>query len=176
MDTLGTGRNVIADPGVARFYDQLALITRGPLWARDRGAAIVGMNLGRLSYLLDGYSRQLPGVRAVDLIGPRPLDSDPAGDAGATSFTEGLVLYLDKPRRLRRVEFSLDATHDYRTVYLYKGQERFTELIPARLPDGAGFAVYQQALPESAGEVDQIRIFLRRGRPPGRIAYWRVLE
>ena len=176
MDTLGTGRNVIADPGVAMFYDQLALVTRGPLWTRDRWAAIVRMNLGRLSYLLEGYSRQLPGVRAVDLIGPRPLDSDPAGDAGATSFAEGLVIYLDKPRRLRRVEFSLDATHDYRTVYLYKGQERFTELIPARSPDGAGFALYQQTLPESAGEVDQIRIFLRRGRPPGRIAYWRVLE
>jgi arabinofuranosyltransferase len=176
MDTLGTGRNVIADPGVAMFYDQLALVTRGPLWTRARWSAIVRMNLGQLSYLLEGYSRQLPGVRAVDLIGPRPTDPNPAGHADATSFAEGLVLYLDQPRRFRRAEFSLDATQDYRTVYLYKGQERFTELIPARSPDGAGFTQYQQALPESAGEVDQIRIFLRRGRPPGRLAYWRVLE
>ena len=172
QSTLETGRNVIADPGVAMFYDQLALVTRGPLWTRHRWAAIIRVNLGQSSYLLEGYSRQLPGVRAGDLIGPRPVHSDQAGDAGATDFAEGLVLYLDKPRRLRRAEFSLDATHDYRTAYLAKGQERFTELIPARAPDGAGFAQDQQALPESAGEIDQIRIFCgegvrRAGSPTG---------
>jgi len=175
-ETLETGRNVIVDPGVAAFYDQLALITRGPLWTRNRWAAIARVNLGQSSYLLDGYRQHLPGRRAAELLGPRPAQPDTAEDAGATSFTEGLVLYLDKPRRLRRAEFSLDATQDYRTVYLHKGQERFTELLPARAPDGAGFAQYEQVLPESAGEIDQVRIFLRRGRPPGRIAYWRMLE
>ena len=48
-ETLETGRNVIEDPGVAMFYDQLALITRGPLWTRDRWAAIGRVNLGRVS-------------------------------------------------------------------------------------------------------------------------------
>ena len=175
-ETLDSGRNVIADPGVALFYDQLALITRGPIWTRSRWSAIVRVNLGLSSYLLDGYSSNIPGVRAAELLGPRPMTPNSAEGPGARNFEEGLVLYLDKPRRLGRVELSLDATHDYRTVYLSRGQERFTELIPARSPDGGGFAQYQQTLPASSGDVDQIRIFLRRGRPPGRIAYWRVLE
>lgn len=174
-DTLAHGRNEIQDPGLAMFYDRLALITRGPVWSRARWAAILDMNLGRSTYLLDGYSRKLPGMRAAALLGPKT--AGPGSEtAAATAFADGLVIYLDQPRRLRRVEFCLDATQDYLTVYLSRGRERHTELVAARSPNGTDFTLYRHTLPESAGEVDQIRLFLRRGRSPGRIAYWRILE
>jgi arabinofuranosyltransferase len=43
--TLESGRNVIEDPSIARFYDDLALITRGPLWSRARWRAIIAANV-----------------------------------------------------------------------------------------------------------------------------------
>lgn len=174
-DTIEYGRNVIEDPGLAMFYDRLSLVIRGPIWSRARWAAIFDLNLGRSTYLLDGYSRQYPGVRAAMVLGPRSAGA--GGEAGAaTAFADVLVIYFDQPRRLRQVEFSLDATQDYRTVYLSRGAERYTAFIAARAPQGSGFAQYRQTLPQSAGEVDQIRVLLRRGRGPGRLAYWRMVE
>jgi len=43
-ETLATGRNVIHDQEVARFYDRVTLIVAGPLWSRARLQAIVQMN------------------------------------------------------------------------------------------------------------------------------------
>jgi hypothetical protein len=134
----------------------------------------VDLNLGRASYLLDGFSRGYPGVWALSLLGPRPTGG--RDKATGVGFDELLVLYLDQPRVLRQVEFCLDISHDYRTVYLARGEERYTEFIRARDPAGSGFAVYRQMLPPATGAVDQIRILLRRGHPPGRVAYWRVIQ
>ncbi len=50
--TLATGRNLIASPPLHRYYDQLSLILRAPLWSRQRLAAIVRLNLGQLDPLL----------------------------------------------------------------------------------------------------------------------------
>ena len=44
IDTLRGGRNVIADPAIAAYYDTLATITRGPLWSAERGRAIWRVN------------------------------------------------------------------------------------------------------------------------------------
>jgi arabinofuranosyltransferase len=54
IETLRTGRNHIADPAIHAFYDELALITRGPIWSRARLRAIVMMNLGRYDSMLRG--------------------------------------------------------------------------------------------------------------------------
>jgi len=174
-DTIEHGRNVIEDPGLAMFYEKLSLIIRGPIWSRARWAAMLDMNLGRSTYLLDGYSRRYPGVLATAVLGPKSAGAGSETEA-ATTFTDVLVIYFDQPRRLHQIEFSLDATHDYRTVYLSRGAERHTGFIAARAPQGSGFAEYRQTVPESTGEVDQVRVLLRRGRGPGRLAYWRMIE
>lgn len=171
-DTLERGDNVIEDPGVSRFYSKIALIARGPIWSRARWAAIAEVNLGRASYLLDGYARHYQGAHAAALLGPKPG----AGRTDAVTFSDVLVLYFDRAVQPRQVEFSLDVSHDYRVVYLSRGDERYTEFIRAREPQGSGFTEYRQTLPGHVGEIDQIRVLLRRGRPPGRLAYWRMLE
>ena len=175
--TLETGTNVIEDPGVAAYYSKLALITRGPIWSVDRWAAIVDVNLGRATYLLDSYSRGFVGVRTSAALGYRPAESNQDPNA-ATVFDAGVTLFLDRPHAIKKVEFRLDAAHDYTVVYLLEGREKHTaDIMPTPAPGtGAGFAEYQQALPESAGEIDQIRIVPRLGSGPGRLAYWRVLE
>jgi arabinofuranosyltransferase len=54
LATLETGRNQIADPSLAAYYDALSLITRGPLWSGERLAAIWRMNTGQYDHLLEG--------------------------------------------------------------------------------------------------------------------------
>ena len=46
-ETIGGGRNVIQDPKLAKLYDDLRLITAGPLWSADRWRAIWRLNSGR---------------------------------------------------------------------------------------------------------------------------------
>lgn len=47
IDTLRGGQNVIVDPVTAALYDELATITRGPLWSVARWRAIRRVNTGR---------------------------------------------------------------------------------------------------------------------------------
>jgi len=46
LATLDKGRNVIVDPEIARRYDDVAQVTRGRLWSRQRWRAIVRLNVG----------------------------------------------------------------------------------------------------------------------------------
>ena len=57
VETLETGRNCLADPNLAAYYDKLALITRGRLLDRQRLAEIVKLNLGSYDGLLAAAQR-----------------------------------------------------------------------------------------------------------------------
>jgi arabinofuranosyltransferase len=48
VQTLMSGRNVIADPRTHAYYDVIRTVTRAPLSAPGRLAAIVDLNLGRV--------------------------------------------------------------------------------------------------------------------------------
>lgn len=45
-ETIAGGRNVIADPQLARLYDDVHLVVAGPLFTRERWAAIRRLNVG----------------------------------------------------------------------------------------------------------------------------------
>ena len=47
LETLRSGNNCIEDPDLALYYDKLRLITRGPLWSRERLLTIWKMNMGQ---------------------------------------------------------------------------------------------------------------------------------
>lgn len=52
IQTLETDINVIKDPGIAEYYEKLALITRGNIWSFERWDAIWKLNTGQYDYLL----------------------------------------------------------------------------------------------------------------------------
>lgn len=58
LPTLRTGINQIHDPNLAAYYDQISLITRGPLFSRARLIAIWRMNTGQFNHLLPAESLQ----------------------------------------------------------------------------------------------------------------------
>lgn len=53
LDTLRSGKDCFLDRRLAAFYKELALVVRGPLFTRDRWAAIWRLNTGRLDGLID---------------------------------------------------------------------------------------------------------------------------
>lgn len=101
MQTQRTGRNLLEDPDLARYYDHLLLITRGPIWSRERWRSIVAMQLGRLDGLIDPEKfrepPQPPWPRELPLPWHDPYPVPPAGDladgdwrSSAGSEAEGL--------------------------------------------------------------------------------------
>lgn len=52
FETRATGRNVIQDPRVAQYYDKLAIITKGPLFSKQRWIEMIKFNLGRYNDLI----------------------------------------------------------------------------------------------------------------------------
>jgi arabinofuranosyltransferase len=58
QESLLTGENRIADPDLRVYYDKLRLVVSGPLFGRDRLAAVVAMNLGRYGGYRDRYLKR----------------------------------------------------------------------------------------------------------------------
>jgi arabinofuranosyltransferase len=56
--TVYEGRNQIVDPDLARYWDAIALVTRGPLWSPARWRAIAGLLTGRFDPLREAYVRR----------------------------------------------------------------------------------------------------------------------
>ena len=45
LESVKSGRNRIVDPDLALLYEQIRIVTTGPLWSRRRWRAIVALNL-----------------------------------------------------------------------------------------------------------------------------------
>ncbi len=54
IETLHTGENQIVDPDLAAYYDKIRIVTRGPLFSKERLTEIVKFNLGYYDDLLPG--------------------------------------------------------------------------------------------------------------------------
>lgn len=75
-ESLLSGRNLIQDPDLARYYDRLGAIVRGPVWSWKRLGTIIGFNLGRFDHLIDRELYQGTRTYYVDANG-WPLKSPP---------------------------------------------------------------------------------------------------
>jgi len=62
VETIASGRNRLADPELAAYYDHLSLIIRGPILSRDRLVEIIKMNLGFYDALIAGKAYRDTGV------------------------------------------------------------------------------------------------------------------
>ena len=57
LETLEDNANRLVDPKLAAYYDKLRILTRAPLWTRNRFETIIRFNLGEYDNLLAGYAR-----------------------------------------------------------------------------------------------------------------------
>jgi arabinofuranosyltransferase len=65
FDSVNENRNRIADPDLARYYDQIRLLTREPIWSARRFRAIVTMNTGGFDRLLEAYVARATSAQAA---------------------------------------------------------------------------------------------------------------
>jgi arabinofuranosyltransferase len=73
LKTILTGKNCLRDENLARYYDRLSMVTRGPLWSARRVAEIVRMNLGRYDRWIDRARPLKPEeIRWDEVIEVRP--------------------------------------------------------------------------------------------------------
>jgi arabinofuranosyltransferase len=56
LETLTSGENRLCNPGIREFYDALSAVTRAPVFAPGRLAAIWKINTGQFDHLLEGYA------------------------------------------------------------------------------------------------------------------------
>lgn len=58
-ETVLQDKNLIENDSLREYYDVIRLITRGPLWDRERMKAVIAINTGKYDHLLDEYKSTL---------------------------------------------------------------------------------------------------------------------
>jgi hypothetical protein len=162
IESLRSGRNQIAPPATAHLYDDLALVTRAPLWSLDRWRAIARLNLDgalvRAAAAGQPPQRQERPLHAQSAA-PGPGPSDAPGTVALTR--SGLLLEIGGATRATGIEVVLGADDDYVVELLRAGQvvwrERVVATVPvaAQLPEGGPLVARRLALGASARDADR---------------------
>jgi arabinofuranosyltransferase len=126
IETIQTGKNVIADTNLAHYYDVIQDIVRGPIFSVNRFRNIIKMNFGQYDYLIDTYKYRYPSLENPFItIGLNDLSlwryPGTATDAeGVISLDWGtnLVIPLDSVKYNTQVEFSLDFDDTYEIAFM----------------------------------------------------------
>ena len=58
-ETVMYGDNVIENESIREYYEVIRLITRGPIWDRDRLKAVIDINTGKYDHLIEEYKSTL---------------------------------------------------------------------------------------------------------------------
>ena len=165
LETLASGRNQIAETGVAAYYTHVQLITRGPIWDLRRFRDIWRLNTGAYDYEIAESSYGLRQLTLAD-VAHRRMAGAPYERADLIPIHEGGVAVDLGSIARHRIEISLDQNDDYRIVYDRRGRTVGEEILHAPWPfptDELTLAVHQLAPPSSIGGFDRIRIYAFRG-------------
>ena len=156
-----TESNVIADPGVAEYYDRLRIITRGPLVDGERLRTLVALNLGRYEPLLKDY-----GWARVPLanIGERKAEGSEWDAPGTVAFPErGVRIEADRPIEAHGVELTLSGDDHYTIAYLLGNREVGRQQVTPEAGRDGTLKLYLLKLPAAVDRLDTLEIVGRRG-------------
>lgn len=67
-NTVKYDQNMIQNKSLSEYYEKIKLITRGPLFSKDRIKAIIDINTGKYDYLIDDYVSTLDENNAQILV------------------------------------------------------------------------------------------------------------
>lgn len=152
MESLELDRNVIPDPDLALFYDKLALITRGELFAPGRWEAIWKMNTGQYESLIDKAFYSYFATRV-------PLQEVGEVQTGAINWNDvyvlnagGLMIDLPVTFHARYLEISLYHS-DNIALFYFKGDDIIAEQpIPPDALQSEQLNRYCLTVPETAAD------------------------
>jgi arabinofuranosyltransferase len=171
-ETVRTGSNVIVDQKLARYYDELSLITRGPVWSWARWRAIVRFNTGAMDHLIADIG--LARVPAQAIAQPR-VRGTLWDDPGNTRIPDGgVAVELGATTAGRWLELGLSANDTYHVELRHAGvpQRRFRlDPLPGAPRD---IETRHLAIPPET-PFDEVRIMGRRGDYRYSLGHVRVL-
>jgi len=153
-DSLAKRTNLLADPRLREFYDQLNLATRAPrLFSVARLWAIVGLNTGAYAHLVDlPYYRFNGALVTLDDMS-RVVRDGTARDAPGNRVVTGLLAVRCEDRIGRRyVDVTVDSDDKYRLTFVKANRSvAFVDLGPVpehrRQP---GLVTYTTDVPAAA--------------------------
>jgi arabinofuranosyltransferase len=113
-------QNRIADPKLARYFDQLVLVTRGPLWGRARWEAIWKLNTGQYDFLIDRDAHRFAGMATFTLadVARNSLSSR----AGLAVGIRGVEISLGEIRHATLLTMTLGRGETYRVELMREGE------------------------------------------------------
>ena len=151
----------LADDRVNRYYAQLQLVTRDPIWTLRRWRAIIALNLGQFEPLIADFREVRLTAPALDRAAG---DGAPWDSAGAVVFPEGrLAVSYAGPTRGHMLELSVSGNDRYSVEFVGSGVVTGRgEIRP--VPGAAGtLRTSLVPIPSSATPFDLIRVIGRRG-------------
>lgn len=169
LATLVLGENRIADPEIAAFYDDLRLVTRGPIWTVARLRAIVRLNLDRTPGIVDPeYFRAPPGGGLVARRHYPAAWFDATDEPRVMPGTDSFALYWSEPEIAPVLEIVPPPATEYDVEIALGGQELGRFLMSALPPgdrsvtEGGSPSAMRKLPPELANKrYDTLRLFPR---------------
>lgn len=167
LETLYSSQNRLADSRLAKFYDQLSLITRGDLFLPQRLIAIWKMNTGQYNSLIDFDTYRYPKQIHVTLDQiNQPKTEGTAWDAQGNLIFEdsGVEIEMGGKVNMGQFEVSLVGEHNYQIQFLNEGQVITQEKI-SLVNQGAGLRITCVKVPTRViqEKFDTLRIFTTQG-------------
>lgn len=119
-ESLAKGENLLADPQLHAFYDQIRLITRSPrLLSADRLRAIVRMNTGRFDHLVDvPFYRHSGSITTLDTLRRTKPDGTAHDAPDVQRIGDALAIACQDTPGRRYLDVSLDADDAYRLTFV----------------------------------------------------------
>jgi arabinofuranosyltransferase len=158
LETLETGRNVIEDPNVRAYYEDLRLVTRGPIWSVARFRAIARLNLGRDEALLRDYGATIADAQQAG--GAWRFEADD----GQELWERGLRLRLAPACNARRLEVVASGPAIYTVRYYESGHLLGTQAL--EVSDNNWQPVYAKVILAGGTRFDRVDLTLNRGIHP----------
>jgi arabinofuranosyltransferase len=156
FESLDNDANQLQDPNLHAYYDDLRLVTRGPIWSADRFRAILRLNFGGADKRLADY-----GSLTVDAE-EQPGVCWRASDAGFELWERGLRLRMQTPCTARRFELVVSGPVKLRLQYYAAGKVIATQIVD--VPDNDKRSIFGKVA--SGAAFDRVDVLQANGAEP----------
>jgi arabinofuranosyltransferase len=143
--SIESGQNVIADAGVAAYYERLRLITEAPLWSRRRLQTILRMNLGRYEHYIRSYG--LIRVPALQVSQPKADGTAWTLESNVPMTLRGVEVALGGSRTAHALELSVSRNDVYHVALLGSGARVYETIIDQAMSGDSSLAVHTVRVP-----------------------------
>jgi len=162
VESIELGQNRIADPQLAKYYDALRLIVRGPIFDGARLRTIVAFNTGQYDHLIDTFNYTYPTVTRIAFDDMQYVNSDYA----LPITHDGLYVSLSQPNTSNRIALELGQITPYDVIFLKENRPLGHLIVPSSVVVTAPLVQHQIAIPPAiqTSGYDAIHIRPRLGR------------